>query len=104
MIIDTEMIAHKLCQIPLVYPSSLSSDSESLLHLKALLQYRMPLHRRGFYLWMVIAPLTVPFVIVRMSPPTPRALPRPNIPLASHYTKHPIFLLCLAVLVPLQRF
>lgn len=52
-------------QIPLIYPRSLSSDSESLLHLKRLVEYRMPQHRRGFYLWMIIAPLTAPFMIVR---------------------------------------
>jgi hypothetical protein len=56
-----------LTQIPLIYPSSLSSDSESLLHLQTLLEHRMPQHRKGFYLWMIIAPLTAPFMIVRAS-------------------------------------
>jgi len=58
-------------RIPLIYPPSLCSDSESLLHLKALVANRMPRHRKGFYLWMIIAPFTAPFMIVPVIPNLP---------------------------------
>ncbi|KAF9452920.1 hypothetical protein P691DRAFT_755954 [Macrolepiota fuliginosa MF-IS2] len=61
----------KPSRIPLIYPSSLSSDSESLLHLKKLVEHRMPRHRRGFYAWMIIAPFTAPFMIVPVIPNLP---------------------------------
>lgn len=54
-----------VAQIPLIYPSSLSSNRDSLEHFKTFLDDRMPRHRRGFYLWMIIAPLTAPFMIIR---------------------------------------
>ena len=28
-------------------------------------QHRIPVHRKGFFLWMFIAPLTAPFMIIR---------------------------------------
>ncbi|KXN81795.1 hypothetical protein AN958_03721 [Leucoagaricus sp. SymC.cos] len=58
-------------QIPLVYPPSSSSDTESLHHLGAFLEHRMPRHRRGFYLWMFIAPFTAPFMIIPVIPNVP---------------------------------
>jgi hypothetical protein len=65
------------CQIPLVYPpsiyASLPSTSmdevshPSVMHLRTLLASREPRHRKGFWMWMAIAPLTAPFILVRES-------------------------------------
>ncbi|KAI6129963.1 mitochondrial K+-H+ exchange-related-domain-containing protein [Pisolithus croceorrhizus] len=67
--------------IPLIYPPSvysslptpLSDESlhPSLSHLRVLLDSRGPLHRRGFYLWMLILPLTFPFTIIPVVPNIP---------------------------------
>lgn len=54
-------------QIPLVYPSSISSSPSTLEELRALLAYRIPRHRRGFIGWMLFAPVTAPFMIIRVS-------------------------------------
>ncbi|KAF9221605.1 hypothetical protein BS17DRAFT_844166 [Gyrodon lividus] len=59
---------------PSVYPSSLETDSKmhpSLVHLRALLSSREPRHRRGFYIWMLIAPLTTPFMLIPLIPNLP---------------------------------
>ncbi|PFH49975.1 hypothetical protein AMATHDRAFT_146422 [Amanita thiersii Skay4041] len=58
-------------QIPLVYPPSISSGSETLRELRALVSYRLPKHRKGFYLWMMVAPFTAPFMIVPVIPNIP---------------------------------
>ncbi|KAG6820620.1 hypothetical protein H0H93_014223 [Arthromyces matolae] len=51
-------------KIPLIYPPSIKSGSITLAELRALVAYRTPRHRRGFYLWMIIAPFTAPFMII----------------------------------------
>ena len=43
----------------------MSSDIDSLEHLQTFLADRIPRHRRGFYLWMIVAPLTAPLMIIR---------------------------------------
>ena len=62
-------------QIPLVYPSFAHPGATpstrphpSLTQLQALLANRKPLHRKGFYTWMIIAPFTAPFMVVRKYP------------------------------------
>ncbi|KAI6039358.1 mitochondrial K+-H+ exchange-related-domain-containing protein [Pisolithus marmoratus] len=67
--------------IPLIYPPSVYSTlsaprsdesmHHSLSHLRVLLDNREPRHRRGFYLWMLIAPLTIPLAIVPVIPNIP---------------------------------
>ncbi|TFK33022.1 mitochondrial K+-H+ exchange-related-domain-containing protein [Crucibulum laeve] len=57
--------------IPLIYPPSLSSGSEALSELHALITHRIPKHRKGFYTWMVIAPFTAPFMIIPIIPNLP---------------------------------
>lgn len=57
---------------PSIY-ASLPSTGENkvshppVMHLRTLLTSREPRHRRGFWIWMAIAPLTVPFMLVRES-------------------------------------
>ncbi|KAI6042726.1 mitochondrial K+-H+ exchange-related-domain-containing protein [Pisolithus marmoratus] len=68
-------------KIPLIYPPSVYSTlsaprsdesmHHSLSHLRVLLDNREPRHRRGFYLWMLIAPLTIPLAIVPVIPNIP---------------------------------
>jgi hypothetical protein len=53
-------------QIPLLYPESIISSSTVLSDLRAYTEHRIPRHRRGFYLWMIIAPFTAPFMLIRM--------------------------------------
>lgn len=67
--------------IPLIYPPSvyvsppmLASDvmgHPTLSHLRELLRTREPRHRRGFYLWMLAAPLTFPITIIPVIPNLP---------------------------------
>lgn len=64
-------------RIPLIYPPSIYASlpptgvnevsHPSITHLRTLLTSREPRHRRGFWMWMAIAPLTAPFMIVRES-------------------------------------
>lgn len=68
-------------EIPLIYPPSAYSElfvptsnptlHPSLSQLRSLLSSRKPRHRRGFYLWMLIAPLTFPFTIIPVIPNIP---------------------------------
>lgn len=68
-------------EIPLIYPPSAYSElfvptlnptlHPSLSQLRSLLSIRKPRHRRGFYLWMLIAPLTFPFIIIPIIPNIP---------------------------------
>ncbi|KAJ7677432.1 mitochondrial K+-H+ exchange-related-domain-containing protein [Mycena rosella] len=58
-------------KVPLLYPPSVSSAPAALSDLQALLQRRIPLHNRGFYTYLIIAPLTAPFMIVPVIPNLP---------------------------------
>ncbi|KAJ7784349.1 mitochondrial K+-H+ exchange-related-domain-containing protein [Mycena metata] len=58
-------------EIPLLYPPSVSSAPTALAELRALLERRIPLHNKGFYTWLLIAPLTAPFMIIPVVPNLP---------------------------------
>jgi len=65
-------------KIPLIYPPSLYPTygpdhalHPSIAHLRSLLASRGPRHRRGFYLWMLIAPLTFPITLIPIIPNLP---------------------------------
>jgi len=82
------------------------------MHLRTLLTSREPRHRRGFWMWMAIAPLTAPFMLVRESSHLRHAVERQVFGVRSHYqpmivvsryTQPAILFLCVEILVPLQR-
>ncbi|KAG2112300.1 mitochondrial K+-H+ exchange-related-domain-containing protein [Suillus discolor] len=68
-------------RIPLIYPPSIYASlpptgvnevsHPSIVHLRTLLTSREPRHRKGFWMWMAIAPLTAPFIIVPVIPNLP---------------------------------
>ncbi|KAK7048558.1 p-loop containing nucleoside triphosphate hydrolase protein [Favolaschia claudopus] len=58
-------------QIHLLYPPSISSASSALSDLGDLLQKRIPLHRKGVWTYVLIAPFTAPFMIVPIIPNLP---------------------------------
>ncbi|KAF8171935.1 mitochondrial K+-H+ exchange-related-domain-containing protein [Mycena galopus ATCC 62051] len=58
-------------QVPLVYPPSISSGPSALSDLRNILQTRIPQHNRGFWTFLLIAPLTAPFMIVPIIPNLP---------------------------------
>ncbi|KAI9573572.1 mitochondrial K+-H+ exchange-related-domain-containing protein [Boletus coccyginus] len=65
---------HSLPKVPLIYPPSLyptGTRYPPLGHLQTLLGSRGPRHRRGFYLWMLIAPLTAPITLIPIIPNLP---------------------------------
>jgi hypothetical protein len=51
-------------KIPLVHPKFVGTSP--LAHLESILSRRSPRHRKGFYMWMLLAPLTAPFMLIRM--------------------------------------
>ncbi|KAF8800102.1 hypothetical protein BYT27DRAFT_7200608 [Phlegmacium glaucopus] len=57
--------------IPLVFPPSILSPSEVLSELRQYTEHRIPKHRKGFYLWMLIAPMMTPFMIIPIIPNLP---------------------------------
>jgi len=71
--------ASALSKVPLIYPPSIypaplatgSKMHPSLALLRTLLSNREPRHRRGFYMWMLIAPLTTPFMLIPIIPNLP---------------------------------
>jgi hypothetical protein len=112
-------------RIPLIYPPSIYASlpstgvnevpHPSIVHLRTLLTSREPRHRRGFWIWMAIAPLTAPFMIVRESSGRDTFLsnvfstfthtsdPFKKLTCGcSHHTQPSILLLCLEILVTLQ--
>lgn len=52
-------------KIPFIYPSFYDKGTPPLQHLKILLKKRTPSHRKGFYTWLLVSPLTAPFMIIR---------------------------------------
>lgn len=58
-------------KVPLLYPPSINTGPETLSDLRALVKYRTPKHRRGFYLWALVAPLTTPFMLIPLIPNIP---------------------------------
>ncbi|RDB18948.1 Uncharacterized protein C23H3.12c [Hypsizygus marmoreus] len=57
--------------IPLIYPPSINTATTTLDELRALVAVRTPRHRRGFYVWMIVAPFTAPFMIIPIIPNIP---------------------------------
>ncbi|KLO09062.1 hypothetical protein SCHPADRAFT_834439 [Schizopora paradoxa] len=68
---DVKFEEKPIPQIPLVHPTKLASKSSPLVHLEQLLEKRIPSHRKGFYLWMLVSPLTAPFMIIPIIPNIP---------------------------------
>ncbi|KAG6377118.1 hypothetical protein JVT61DRAFT_1169 [Boletus reticuloceps] len=102
--------SHPLPKIPLIYPSSLyPAGADHALyppveHLRALLANRGPRHRKGFYLWMLIAPLTLPIMLIRAHNLFCINVYFSHFPsMRSHNTQFAALLLCLEVVVTLQR-
>ncbi|KAJ6621811.1 mitochondrial K+-H+ exchange-related-domain-containing protein [Mycena sp. CBHHK59/15] len=67
---DAEAEWSKL-RVPLLFPPAVSSGSSALEDLRHLLEKRIPLHKKGFYTYLVIAPLTTPFMIIPIIPNLP---------------------------------
>ncbi|KAI5119200.1 hypothetical protein M0805_004455 [Coniferiporia weirii] len=57
--------------IPLIYPAFYASKVSPLQHLQSLLERRTPTHRRGFYFWILVSPLTAPFMLIPIIPNLP---------------------------------
>ncbi|KAF5389181.1 hypothetical protein D9757_003410 [Collybiopsis confluens] len=57
--------------ISLLYPPSIQSGDVSLGELRELVQTRESKHRKGFWMWMIIAPFTAPFMIIPVIPNIP---------------------------------
>jgi len=57
--------------ISLEFPPSLLSHSEALSELRGFVEHRMPKHRKGFYLWILPTPLTIPFKFIPIIPNLP---------------------------------
>ncbi|KAG5721493.1 hypothetical protein E4T56_gene13243 [Termitomyces sp. T112] len=68
---SSQGVEHEKIKIPLLYPPSINSGAATLAELRALVAYRTPRHRKGFYLWMIIAPFTAPFMIIPVVPNLP---------------------------------
>ncbi|KAF7352342.1 hypothetical protein MVEN_01197900 [Mycena venus] len=76
----------KETQVPLLYPPTALSGPQSLDHLKALVEERIPLHNRGLMLYIFFAILSAPLKLIRNNNP-----------------ELPLLFLRLAVMVPLER-
>ena len=53
-------------QIPLIYPQHIITSP--LLNLQTLVDKRAPRHKRGAWFWLLVSPLTAPFMLIRTSP------------------------------------
>jgi len=60
-----------LPSVPLVHPTKALPGAVAIGNLRTLLKDRVPKHRRRFLGWMVIAPLTIPFMLVPVIPNLP---------------------------------
>ncbi|KAF7346595.1 p-loop containing nucleoside triphosphate hydrolase protein [Mycena sanguinolenta] len=63
--------AWAMLEVPLVYPPSISSAPSAISDLQAFLQERIPQHNKGFWTFLLIAPLTAPFMIIPVIPNLP---------------------------------
>jgi len=68
---DVRFEEKSLPQIPLIHPTKLARTASPLTHLQQLVEKRIPTHRKGFYVWMLVSPLTAPFMIVPIIPNIP---------------------------------
>ncbi|KAF8262284.1 mitochondrial K+-H+ exchange-related-domain-containing protein [Lactarius quietus] len=59
----------KAAFIPLVHPKFVGTPP--LAHLESLLSRRTPRHRKGFYTWVLLTPLTAPFMLIPVIPNLP---------------------------------
>ncbi|OSD07619.1 hypothetical protein PYCCODRAFT_1430864 [Trametes coccinea BRFM310] len=55
--------------IPLIYPPS--ACSSPLPHLQSLVEKRTPRHKKGFWVWLAVSPLTAPFALIPIIPNFP---------------------------------
>ncbi|KAF7364993.1 p-loop containing nucleoside triphosphate hydrolase protein [Mycena venus] len=58
-------------EVPLFYPPSVLSGPSALSELRAFLQKRIPQHNKGFWTYLLISPLTAPFMIIPIIPNLP---------------------------------
>ncbi|KAJ7069569.1 mitochondrial K+-H+ exchange-related-domain-containing protein [Mycena amicta] len=58
-------------QIPLLYPPKVTSAQQAISDLQALVQQRIPVHNKGFWTYLLLAPLTAPFMIIPIIPNLP---------------------------------
>jgi len=68
---EVEIEEKSIPSIPLLYPSLFAANTTPLTHLEDLLSKRTPTHRKGFYFWLLISPLTAPFMIIPIIPNLP---------------------------------
>lgn len=91
-----------ILKIPLVYPSLYDGRTPPLKHLQSLLEKRVPSHRKGFYFWALISPLTVPFIVIRMLLLYGRNKHTKWV--ISSYSQFTVLLLCMEVMASLQGY
>ena len=87
-----------LAQIPLIYPQHIITSP--LLSLQTLVDKRAPRHKRGAWFWLLVSPLTAPFMLIRTSSQFAR-FRFLNMGAHSHHSKLTLFFLHLAKLAPL---
>ncbi|KAI0647664.1 mitochondrial K+-H+ exchange-related-domain-containing protein [Trametes meyenii] len=56
-------------QIPLIYPPS--ACTSPIPHLRSLVEKRTPRHKKGFWFWLAVSPLTAPFALIPIIPNFP---------------------------------
>jgi len=68
----TEAASQRDIKIPLIYPGVVfTGDQSPVQYLNALLIERGPRHRRNAFLWLLVSPLTVPFMLIPVIPNLP---------------------------------
>ncbi|KAI0081610.1 hypothetical protein K474DRAFT_1613374 [Panus rudis PR-1116 ss-1] len=60
---------HSIPTIPLIYPGAVCNSP--MAHFRSLLEKRTPRHKRGAWFWLLISPLTAPFMIIPVIPNLP---------------------------------
>ncbi|TFK23992.1 hypothetical protein FA15DRAFT_669964 [Coprinopsis marcescibilis] len=58
-------------EVPLVYPSSITSGEAALQQLRQFADARSPIHRKGLYTWSAVIPFTVPLKLIPVIPNFP---------------------------------
>ncbi|KAJ6561451.1 mitochondrial K+-H+ exchange-related-domain-containing protein [Mycena vulgaris] len=58
-------------EVPLMYPPAVLSGPQSLDHLKALVEERIPLHNKGLAMWIFLAVLSAPLKLIPIIPNFP---------------------------------
>lgn len=57
--------------IPFLYPPSLTSSAVALGHLRWHVEHRISRHRKGFYMWGLLTPITFPLKLIPIIPNLP---------------------------------